>query len=651
MTTNKSDTELLPSSHSGEQKVTESEASMQTMLDAASTPLPSTPGSPNYEMKDSKDKSGLTIKSPLEGKPAKKSLIVMVHQMLSNANNETIEDFAKGEFSPVPNDSLRQIYDVEIATGRSSPNIISPSKEEEVVNELSSPHGWLAAFHVPKRQTPPRLMSKTQYESNSDKEVLPDDSTHKCADDDDKVKSSPTEDYENEGAIVNELPDSSWFPSFSTPDRLKSKKKSEVSAMASDPPGSNGNGGSPDPPEGHNLPESPPKLGIIRLHETPPGFSGIVKVPAKKDKGKKKKQNTGKHGFDESIVPERSGIGWFSSIFGGKKECLKTPEMPEGILASLSDEEQNTLPESPPGNRSFDKSSPSIFESEEDKELIEGVSSSKRSVKLAWFHFLILAIFLVAAIVGLSYGLTRFPDQEPLSIKEDEWVLGDHGSPNTSESPTEYLTGDTQPTHRPTPGPTAYTAEQHFLQLMSSVSPRTIVTLQNADTNQYRALQWLASDEDYFTYDNNKIMQRWVLALLSLELTRPTMEPSSRPSAAPSEAPTETPSAVHTNVPTESIFEVLATTETGTVPMQGGTSRFLNYNPLESWMQYTDECEWFTSWYRNTVACDSNGVYKRLALINTDLQGTLPPELTLLSKLGKFFVYTLSEYIIKMPQY
>jgi len=55
---------------------------------------------------------------------------------------------------------------------------------------------------------------------------------------------------------------------------------------------------------------------------------------------------------------------------------------------------------------------------------------------------------------------------------------------------------------------------------------------------------------------------------------------------------------------------------------------------MESWMQYTDECQfWFTSYYFNSVACNSLHQFKRLVLINLDLEGTLPSEISLMSRL------------------
>jgi hypothetical protein len=159
---------------------------------------------------------------------------------------------------------------------------------------------------------------------------------------------------------------------------------------------------------------------------------------------------------------------------------------------------------------------------------------------------------------------------------------------------------------------------------MARISPTTAMAIENANSNHYRAFRWLTNDPDFYSYDDNRLIQRWVLAFFNLEVQifpPPTPEPSSEPTPLPSEPTTESPSGlpITTSSPTFDPFP----------------DRRLNWDSMESWMKYTDECQWFTSFYFNNVACNSRKEYKRFVLINLGLEGTLPSELTLLSKLGK----------------
>jgi hypothetical protein len=129
--------------------------------------------------------------------------------------------------------------------------------------------------------------------------------------------------------------------------------------------------------------------------------------------------------------------------------------------------------------------------------------------------------------------------------------------------------------------------------VLGDVSSSIVEDIENAGTAQHEAFEWLANDPEYFTYSERKVVQRWVLALFSLEI---------------------------------------ATTR------RRLSDRRLN-EAMVTWMEYTDECTWFTSWYENRVACDSDGTLKFLVLRNIGLDGSIPSELTLLTKLGKSFLF------------
>jgi hypothetical protein len=168
------------------------------------------------------------------------------------------------------------------------------------------------------------------------------------------------------------------------------------------------------------------------------------------------------------------------------------------------------------------------------------------------------------------------------------------------------------------------TEEIYFMKIMARISPRTAMAIENTNSNHHRAFRWLTNDPDFYSYNDNRLMQRWVLAFFNLEVRLSPPPPSSEPTPLPSEPTTESPSGLPSGLP------IASSPNFDPFP-----DRRLNWNSMESWMQYTDECQWFTSFFFNNVACDSRMEFKRFVLINLGLEGTIPTELALLSKLGK----------------
>ncbi|CAJ1946296.1 unnamed protein product [Cylindrotheca closterium] len=223
----------------------------------------------------------------------------------------------------------------------------------------------------------------------------------------------------------------------------------------------------------------------------------------------------------------------------------------------------------------------------------------------------ILAVFLLAAIGALSYGFLKVRDLNSLSAPVDEdrglnftlrptpMVTAAPAAPTMAPTkpegvipqpttPTRPPTG--QPSGRPTMTPSlvpTISASTSLKQILGDISPSILANIETDDTKQKEAFDWLVNDPDYFTYNEYKVVQRWALALFSLEIA------SSR---------------------------------------RRLSDRRLN-EALETWMKYTDECAWFTSWYENRVPCDATGSFKFLVLRNIGLDGTIPSELALMTRL------------------
>ena len=117
-------------------------------------------------------------------------------------------------------------------------------------------------------------------------------------------------------------------------------------------------------------------------------------------------------------------------------------------------------------------------------------------------------------------------------------------------------------------------------------------------SSQYEAYQWLIKDPNFWTYDQEKMIQRWVMAMLSFEWTATG----------------------------------------GDLEME--TRSILGEDPLETWGEYTDECDWWNSYNLNEIPCSEAGIVKRIVLINIGLQGTIPSEISMLTKLSKLFFFS-----------
>jgi hypothetical protein len=131
-----------------------------------------------------------------------------------------------------------------------------------------------------------------------------------------------------------------------------------------------------------------------------------------------------------------------------------------------------------------------------------------------------------------------------------------------------------------------------LLQVRSSDSLEAVV--EDIDSPQHRAFLWMSASRYYWGYSADRIIQRWVLAVMALGLA---------------DAPGAT----------------------------GGNSKALKY-----WVGRRDECEEkeSSSSHPNPTICNANGLIERIELHDAELYGTLPFELSLLSN-------SLSEYTTK----
>lgn len=250
------------------------------------------------------------------------------------------------------------------------------------------------------------------------------------------------------------------------------------------------------------------------------------------------------------------------------------PQSPERLAA----DEDGERPTSPPSYIKYPFKGKKTFDGEEK------TTWDRRKYKYA----LVVGVFLICAIVALSIGLgtIRARNEVPSPIGEwTDWTLRPTGSPIEEPKPTV----EPVPTVSPMTEPPTISKSSIIFETLQAVdlvqgtdfAGSTSIT----DSPQEFALDWLANDPDFFSYDISRILQRYSLAVISQ-----------------------------------------------TIALSSNRRHLMGNGALSSWMTYTDECTWFGD-DQDEPACDKDGNLKRLILPNQSLDGTMPLEISLLNKL------------------
>lgn len=231
-----------------------------------------------------------------------------------------------------------------------------------------------------------------------------------------------------------------------------------------------------------------------------------------------------------------------------------------------------------------------------------------------------MAIALIAVAVGLLVIILHFYQSEPkeltqtgdaafddLTLRPTLPLLPIETSEPTQQPSPRPLYPTMRPTRRPTSRPTrsptvppspspsalasaspTISAEEDLRRILrSSASSSTLITIEINGSAQQRAFDWVTNDPSYFSLLRRRKVQRFALAVLYYTVTA-----SGR-----------------------------------------------RYEALSNWMDYdSEECDWFQSWYDNRLPCGEDQVMKFVALKNLGLVGTLPRELSLLSKLDSILL-------------
>jgi hypothetical protein len=315
------------------------------------------------------------------------------------------------------------------------------------------------------------------------------------------------------------------------------------------------------------------------------------------------------HGTKEASQPR-------IRLFKEYKTPVKSKKNSEG-----STEDDETAPETPPGMIRVPGRSSSEGGEESAREPKQKKKSSKSPMvrsKRVYIVAGVLAVILFASIIALAVALSGMKDRKssapvtPVEADEDildSWPdldtedlatpsvsppLGEGESMAPSAATTEGGTGGGTVLTPSTPAPTfsattvgpttdpldsgAAFDELYSLLVGGGIVPEDI---EDSPTSpQYQAMVWLSNDPNFFNYLEQRMLQRWSLAVVANSMDA-----------------------------------------TGTQ----ARGRKL----LEGWLQYTNECTWFTS--GKMAVCDDRGNFERLNIQELQLGGTLPSEIALLS--------------------
>ncbi|KAG7366885.1 leucine rich repeat LRR-containing protein [Nitzschia inconspicua] len=266
----------------------------------------------------------------------------------------------------------------------------------------------------------------------------------------------------------------------------------------------------------------------------------------------------------------------------------KTPEKSKKKSES-STEDDETAPETPPGMiRVPGRSSQASEETASSKSSKKQMKSSPPPVRSKRVYIVagVLAVILFASIIALSVALSGMRDTSSSgsvsAVEEDEDVfdtwpdldIGDlgTGAPTFSDS---------------TSGPVAspLDTDATFDELYRLLLNRGVISEdveEDPNSPQLQAMIWLSEDQNFYNYLEHRMLQRWTLAVLYYSMN-----------------PTDV--------------------------SRGRKHRGL----VDGWLEYTNECLWFTSGQRDP--CDDSGNFERLNIQQSNLGGSLPSEIALLS--------------------
>jgi hypothetical protein len=341
-------------------------------------------------------------------------------------------------------------------------------------------------------------------------------------------------------------------------------------------------------------------------------------------------------------------------LFKEYKDGFKTPEKKKRSNGIVDDDEE-TQPETPPPMIQVPSGSTSHRSSSSHNKKGEGLAEgkdksfflrSKRVYILAGGLAFILFVSIIALAVALKGVRTEetssaiesspenagnvildlWPDldttittkdeiETPIEIEqpiedenpiENENPIEKEPVPTTAKPTLSPTAPPTFKTPDPTSEPTVDPAKLNFAEASDLLVEREAISSireieRNPDSVQSLATTWLSQDPNFNEYNQDRLVQRWSLAVIAQSLDANKVLRNSM----------------------------------NLRRLQGGS------DSLPGWLTYADECTWFTS-STEASPCDKDGMYQTMHLQDMMLGGTLPSELSLLSDSLRKFSFHLS---------
>jgi hypothetical protein len=264
------------------------------------------------------------------------------------------------------------------------------------------------------------------------------------------------------------------------------------------------------------------------------------------------------------------------------------------------EEDEDTQPESPPGQGYPEPNKPDQETGEvEDKDgdastFFSYVPPSKRLFICA----AVIGAVLILLIGGLAIAYIQVSDDgsnNSSGTTSSSTELGDFNpddltpdipvsSPTEASSSIPFSLWPTTDALAPTaaPGPVPATEQFNLVSILAKYGVDTTSLGDGTETPQNHAVNWLASDPNFHTYSEPRLIQRYVLAVVAYSMYND---------------------------------------EARTTPAASILPLWLDYN--------VNECDWYTG--TSDTVCTGFGYYRNLCLRDLGFYGTLPTEIGLLS--------------------
>lgn len=121
------------------------------------------------------------------------------------------------------------------------------------------------------------------------------------------------------------------------------------------------------------------------------------------------------------------------------------------------------------------------------------------------------------------------------------------------------------------------TKEETFRTFVGGAEPKVLVDILQPGSVQKEVYDWLIADPDFYSYSEDRLVQRYALGVFSLKTSE---------------------------------------------------------NRRRLSLEYSDECDWFPP-IDGSAACDDQGIRENIVMRDLRLDGTLPTELYMLEKLSE----------------